>query len=157
ERPSGSGDMSAPGRVAARDRARGSPDDGPVAPDDPRSSGGPLRPADRWGPRRAGPPAEPARYHRLELRPPRYIRAGAVSAARRLPRRLEPGGRGGGGSRGSPLRSRPPRLARRQDSRPTGRGAGGRGALRDAGDDPGILPRATVGDDRRRRGALPTR
>ena len=69
------------------------------------------RAADGRRRRPAGAPADAARRDRLELRPARRGRAGAVRAARRLRRRLL--ARGGRGRRRRPVRARRRRVARR--------------------------------------------
>ena len=107
-RRGGGGDLRPPGRAPAGARARRRADQAAAAAGAAGAAGGRARrgrpaPAHRGRARRPGPPADAARHHRLESRPPHAGRAGPLPAPGGLRRGLHPGGR-----RGRLRRPRPP-------------------------------------------------
>ena len=86
----GRGRLPAARRSAARDRARGGQDAGPVRGADRRSPGGPVRPAHGRQSRGPAAPPDPADRHRVEPRPAEAGGAGALPAPVRLRRPVHP-------------------------------------------------------------------
>ncbi len=80
-------------RSAARDRARGGQDAGPLRGADPRSPGRPVRPAHRGKSRGAAASPDAANHHRMEPRPAGVGRADAPAAAVRVRRQVHARGR----------------------------------------------------------------
>ena len=127
-------DLPAPRRPPAGDRARRGANEAPRPRAAPRATR--LRPPapDRRGARRAGASAHAARDDRVELRPPRSGRPGALRPPRRLRGRVPARGRGGRRGCGSRRPRRPRRLEPREADR--------RRPLPDARDDPRVRGRA---------------
>ena len=141
----GRGDLPAPRRPAARDRAGRRSIEGADSRGAPAPAGSGRRAAGVGGGRCAGPPAHPARHDRLELRPAEPGRAHGVQPGLRVRRRVRRRGRGRG--RGRSVRPRPdrgrfgPRQPGRSQPRPRGARPSGRAALRAARDRPRVRPR----------------